>query len=57
MLCVSFHFQVFRGNGVLNVVPVLTGLANTYTDYVVTFEEYQVSQILNLLGGTYRVVQ
>ncbi|XP_072037603.1 putative neutral ceramidase C [Amphiura filiformis] len=36
--------DVFRQNGVMNVVPVLTGLANVYTDYVTTFEEYQIQR-------------
>lgn len=32
----------FRKGGIQNPIPIIAGLSNTYSDYIVTPEEYQV---------------
>ena len=53
----GFHIahQAFTDYGIGDAHTVMTGLSNTYTDYVVTREEYQVrgsiTTIFQLPGG------
>ena len=45
--------KVLVENGFTNdVTVVIAGLSNTYSDYVTTFEEYQVHAVTNILKIT-----